>query len=135
MAGLGASSAGGVADGGDPALGSGGVGGEVERGGAPQVGQGGAEAGQGTTDAGAGGGGAGGTQVFSTITALYDAIDAGELAEGDAWRIEWATDGRVADGSIAGVVEEGLPEPSVLDQGVLPLKLFAAADWVAGSFA
>ncbi len=122
-----------------PVLGSAGEGGAVASGGATNpagAGQGGAEAGQpGTgTDAGAGGG-ADGPRIFSTITALYDAIDAAELAEGDAWRVEWATDGRVAAGSITGVLEQGVPRPPVLDQGVLPLKLFTATDWLAGGLA
>jgi hypothetical protein len=132
-AGAGASSAAGSLEGGEPALGSGGVAGAVDGGAAP-VAQGGAEAGQGTADAGAGGATTG-SRIFPTITALYDAIDAAELAEGEAWRVQWLADARVAEGSIAGVLDQGLPEPPVLDQGALPLKLFEAPDWVAGGLA
>ncbi len=111
--------------------------GEAGEGGARPAGSGGTggQAGQG---AGAGEAGAGGTpgteqHVFQTITALYDAIEGAALANGDSWSVTWSSDAYVGAGSISGTLAGGQPSPSVLDQGPLPLKLFAASDFTAYS--
>lgn len=123
---------------------NGGAGGKVDEMNGGAGGASPAEAGGGgASQSGAGASGTGGAepepvQVFTTITALYDAIDDASLEEGDAWRVEWQGDARVAAGSIAGDLLQGVPSPHVLDQGELPLKLFEAIEWehrggVAGS--
>lgn len=113
---------------------SSGAAGEAGRGEIGVAGQGGAAGEIGNGSGGEAEGGEGGAaptaHVFSTITALYDAIDGGTLAEGDDWTVAWAADPRVTSaGSITGAVVQHLPSPSVFDHGALPLKLFAAKDW------
>jgi hypothetical protein len=92
------------------------------------------QAGQGGANGEAGAGGENGTaheHVFHTITALYDAIDGAQIANGEAWSVSWASDAHVAAGALSGTLTASQPTPSVLDQGPLPLKLFAASDWTA----
>jgi hypothetical protein len=106
-------------------------GGDTGAGGASAAGSG-ALPDAGSTAGGLGGAGGGpATRVFASVTALYDALDTQDLGEGDSWRVEWESDSRVTAGAISGTVNQGLPDPSVLDQGVLPLKVFKAADWTS----
>lgn len=130
----GAETAGGSGSAGQPETGVGGdsLGGQAAGGaGAGGAGAAGAAASNAGDSGAAGAGGAGGvsTQVFASITDLYDAIETAQLGEGDAWQVAWTADARLAEGSISGNISAGVPSPSVFDHGALPLKLFEPSDW------
>lgn len=51
----------------------------------------------------------GGTPAYASLQDVIDAISAGDLAEGDAWRVAWAGDAYLSDGVAVGLVVNGVP--------------------------
>lgn len=54
-------------------------------------------------------GGGGSVPTYASLQAVIDAITAGDLTEGDYWRIAWTGDGYLGDGQVVGCVKLGAP--------------------------